>query len=65
MDESRQLELYEFLRTSFRVDMVMDTEYECGREYATCSTTISLRHPVTGEWQSIADDYASVCINRD
>jgi len=65
MDRVRQLELYEFLRTSLSVEISMDTEYECGREYATCSASISLRHPETGEWEEVSHGYDSVCINRD
>jgi len=65
MDESRQMELFEFLRTSLSVDVSMDTEYESYGEYATCSVTVRIRHPETGEYERIADGYDSVCINRD
>ena len=64
MDRVRQLELYEFLRTSLSVEIVMDTDYECGREYATCSASIRLRHPETGAYDEIASGYDSVCTNR-
>jgi hypothetical protein len=65
MDESRQMELFEFLRTSLSIDIEMDTEYECGREYATSSATIRLRNPQTGDFEEIGHGYDSVCINRD
>jgi hypothetical protein len=65
MDRMRELELYEFLSRSLSVDITMDTEYECGREYATCCASVRIRHPETGEWQELASGYDSVCINRD
>jgi hypothetical protein len=65
MDRERELELYEFLRRSLSVEITMDTEYECGREYATCSASVRLIHPETGEFEEIASGYDSVCINSD
>lgn len=61
----RRMELFEFLRESISVDVSMDTEYECEREYATCSVSVSVRHPETGEWQEVGmGGYDSTCINR-
>jgi hypothetical protein len=65
MDETRQLELFEFLRTNLSVDVNMDTEYETYGEYATCSVSIRIRNPETGEYEEMASGYDSLCINRD
>jgi len=59
----RRLELYEFLRSSITVEISMDTEYECEREYVTCSAEIRIRHPETGEWETLGSDYGSACVS--
>jgi hypothetical protein len=65
MDDTLRLELFEFLRESLTVEISMDTEYEGCNEYATCSASIRLRHPITGEYEEIGSGYDSVCIKSD
>jgi hypothetical protein len=62
MEDSLRMELFEFLRESLSVEVSMDTEYECEREYVTCSVDVRVRHPETGEWQTLGHDYGSACV---
>ena len=64
MEDSLRMELYEFLRDSIRLEVTMDTEYECEREYVTCSADLSILNPETGEWESLGHDYGSACVGR-
>lgn len=52
-------EIIELLRTRLRIEVVMDTEYECERSYLTCSVSLQL------DGQEIASDYDSVNVNND
>lgn len=62
---SRDMEIFEFLRRNLSVQISVDTEYECGREYATSNASIRLRNPETDEWEDISSSYDSVCISSD
>jgi len=60
-----ETEIYEFLLKNLTVEVSMDTEHECDREYATCSVSVRIRNPETGGWVEVGRDYGSTCIRRD
>ena len=60
----RRIELFEFLRSNVLVDVEMGSEYECGREYATCNVSLRMRNPETGDWVEIGGGYGSVHISN-
>ena len=52
-------EILELLRTRLGIEIVMDTDYECGRSYVTCRASLLL------DGEEIARDYDSVSVDND
>lgn len=59
----REIEMYEFLRRNMSIEVTMDTEYECEREYVTCNASVRIRNPETEVWEDISSDYGSACVS--